>query len=143
MPGGGAVSVSDPHPAGRVDALLADARRRIKRVGPVEAARLAAEGALLVDIRPADQRAAKGEIPGALVIDRNVLEWRLDPQGSHRHPDVGPPDRPVVVFCQEGYASSFATDSLGRLGLTEVSDLEGGFDAWAAAGLPVRSNPSG
>jgi len=134
--------VSGERSVGRVDALLAETRGRINRVGPAEAARLQAAGALLVDIRPADLRAAGGEIPGALVIERNVLEWRLDPQGPHRHPDAGPPDRPVVVFCQEGYASSFAADSLRRLGLWWVSDLEGGFAAWIAAGLPVRSDLS-
>lgn len=124
---------------GAVDAILADCRSRITRVTPAEAHRIQAAGGLLVDIRSTELRTAHGAVPGAVVIDRNALEWRLDPSGPHRHPDVGPPGRPVVVFCQEGYASSLAVESLCRLGVPEVSDLEGGYDAWKAAGLPVHS----
>jgi rhodanese-related sulfurtransferase len=122
---------------GAVDEVLAACRARITRVRPADARRLQAAGGLLVDIRPIEQRRRFGEVPGALVIDRNVLEWRLDPTGAHRHPEAGPPGRPVVVFCQEGFASSLAADSLRLLGVRAVSDLEGGFGAWAAAGLPV------
>jgi rhodanese-related sulfurtransferase len=119
--------------------LLAEVRTRLQRVSPEEAARIQRGGGFLVDIRPIEQRAAEGEIPGSLVIDRNVLEWRLDPTGPHRHPEAGSVERAAVVFCQDGYASSFAAEALGRLGLDGVSDLDGGFAAWKAAGLPVRS----
>jgi rhodanese-related sulfurtransferase len=122
-----------------VDVVLAEVRTRLRRVGPEEAARIQHDGGLLIDIRPIEQRAAEGEIPGSLVIDRNVLEWRLDPTSPHRHPEAGSPDRAAVVFCQEGYASSFAVEALERLGLNRVSDLKGGFAAWKAAGLPVTS----
>jgi len=125
-------------PTGAVDAVLAEVRTRLHRVDPEAAAAILRDGGVMVDIRPSELRAAEGEIPGSLVIDRNVLEWRLDPTGAHRHPDAGSPARAVVVFCQEGYASSFAVESLVRLGLERVSDLEGGFAAWRAAGLPVR-----
>jgi rhodanese-related sulfurtransferase len=128
--------------SGALEAVLADVRTRIQRVGPEEAARIQSHGGLLIDTRPIEQRADEGVIPGALVIDRNVLEWRLDPTGPHRHPDAGPPGRELVVFCQEGYASSLAVDGLVRLGMAPVSDLEGGFAAWKAAGLPVLPGPS-
>lgn len=123
---------------GAVDAVLAAVRDRIRRVGPEDAADIGRQGGLLVDIRPSEQRAREGEIPGSLIIERNVLEWRLDPSGPYRHPEAGPPDRAVVVFCQDGYASSFAVESLMRLGLERVSDLSGGFAGWRAVGLPVR-----
>jgi rhodanese-related sulfurtransferase len=128
----------DTQPAvGSVDRILTAVRSGLRRVSPAEAARIQEAGGLLVDIRPSELRAAEGEVPGALVIDRNVLEWRLDPTGAHRHPEAGPPDRDVVVFCQEGYASSFAVESLLRIGLRRVSDLEGGYEAWLRAGRPV------
>ncbi|HWE66421.1 MAG TPA: rhodanese-like domain-containing protein, partial [Acidimicrobiales bacterium] len=85
-----------------VDRLLAAARHRLTRVGPLRAQQIHQDGGLLVDIRPAAQRAEFGEIPGALIVERNNLEWRLDPDGSHRLPEAEDPDRPVVVFCQEG-----------------------------------------
>jgi rhodanese-related sulfurtransferase len=121
-----------------VDRLLEDARRRLARVGPVEASRLAREGALLVDIRPAAQRQRFGEIPGALVIERNVLEWRFDPEGPDRIPELAGPDHVVVVICQEGYASSLAAANLQAIGLRRATDLDGGFAAWERAGLLVR-----
>ena len=124
---------------GAVDGVLTEVRSRILRIGPTDAADIRRQGGLLVDIRPSEQRAAEGEIPGSLIIERNVLEWRLDPTGQYRHPDAGSPERAVVVFCQDGYASSFAVESLVRLGLERVSDLSGGFAAWRSAGLPVRS----
>ena len=107
-------------------------------MGPAEASSILRSGGLLVDIRPAAQRAQCGEIPGSLVIERNVLEWRLDPTGPDRHPAVtGDGAGPVVVVCQQGYASSLAAASLQELGLSGATDLDGGFDAWKAAGLPV------
>jgi rhodanese-related sulfurtransferase len=124
------------------DDLVAEARRRIERVPPDGLAGLTDAGALVVDIRPAAQRTAEGELPGALVIERNVLEWRLDPHGSHRIPQATGFDRPVVVVCSEGYASSLAADSLRALGYRRALDLEGGVQAWLAwtrAGSPAPS----
>lgn len=120
-----------------VDRLLAQSRARLQRVDPAEAARIVAEGGLLVDIRPATQRAEFGEVPGAVLLERNVLEWRLDPQGTARLAGAEDPDRPVVIMCQEGYASSLAAASLLDLGRTGSTDLVGGFSAWKAAGLPT------
>ena len=91
----------------------------------------------MVDTRPIEQRVAGGEIPGAVVVARNVLEWRLDPTGTHRIPELRDTDQLVVVVCQEGYASSLAAASLLDLGLPRATDLEGGFEAWAATGFPV------
>jgi rhodanese-related sulfurtransferase len=128
--------------ASRIDELLAAARRGLRRVGPAEAAGLAAADGILVDIRPVALRTAHGEIPGALVIDRNVLEWRLDPSSPHHLPAVDATFsvRPVVVVCQEGYASSFAAAALQAVGLAGATDLDGGFEAWVAAGLPVTAH---
>ena len=117
------------HDGSAVDAMLAAARAGVERV---TAERLAAEvacGALVVDIRPADQRTRDGELPGAVVIDRNVLEWRLDPTCPHRLADAPAPDRRIVVVCNEGYGSSLAAESLRRLGLGRATDLVGGYQA--------------
>ena len=112
------------------DDLLAEARSRIRRVEPDEFDRLRAEGALVVDIRPAAQRAAEGELGFGLIVERNVLEWRFDLTGDHSLPDVRSYDQPVVVVCSEGYASSFAADSLRQLGFSGAGDLTGGYQAW-------------
>jgi rhodanese-related sulfurtransferase len=119
-----------------VDEYLDQARAELDRVTPAEAQRRQAEGALLVDIRPIADRAAEGEIPGSVPVERIHLEWRLDPRGAHRLPEL---DRAtgVIVLCNEGYASSLAARDLHRLGLATATDLVGGFRAWAAAGLPV------
>ena len=124
-----------------IDEMLAGARSHLRRVDPAGARALQDEGALVVDIRPEANRAAEGEIPGSLPIERIHLEWRLDPAGAHRIPEVRA-DRPVVVVCNEGYASSLAAADLQRLGLPGATDLIGGFRAWAAAGLPVREGPT-
>ncbi|MER6914157.1 rhodanese-like domain-containing protein [Streptomyces sp. NPDC000594] len=124
-----------------VDELLERVREGLDRVGPERAFREAAEGALLVDTRYAALRDRDGLIPGALVVERNELEWRLDPQGSHRAPEAVGHDLRVVVICNEGYASSLAAESLRRLGLHRATDLIGGFQAWRAAGLPVETGP--
>jgi rhodanese-related sulfurtransferase len=121
----------------RIDEMLARARARLARVGPVEAAAEFATGALLVDIRPAAQRAAEGEIPGATLIERNVLEWRLDPTSDARLPEATGDDLRVIVVCSEGYTSSLAAAALQELGLHRATDLDGGYQAWAAAGLPT------
>lgn len=119
-----------------IDDWLEQARRRFRRATP-EAARAALDrGALLVDTRPIAQRVAHGEIPGAIVIDRNVLEWRLDPACAHAIPEART-GRPIILYCQEGYSTSLAVASLLDCGVADVTDLEGGFEAWKAAGLPV------
>jgi rhodanese-related sulfurtransferase len=130
--------VSAPPGSRTIDDMLAGARGSLDRIGPRRASEAAAEGALLVDIRPAAQRAAEGEIPGALVIERNVLEWRLDPASSARLPQASY-DLRVIVFCSEGYTSSLAAAALQELGLRRATDLDGGFRAWRLAGLPVTS----
>jgi rhodanese-related sulfurtransferase len=116
-----------------IDALLAAARTDVDRV---EARDLAAElggGALVVDIRPLEQRQRDGDLPGALVIDRNVLEWRLDPTSAHRLPQVSGPDQRVIIVCDQGYSSSLAAATLRQLGLHAATDLVGGYQALAAA----------
>ncbi|MEU4716412.1 rhodanese-like domain-containing protein [Micromonospora purpureochromogenes] len=127
-----------PPPGSRgIDEILAAARARLRRLDP-EAAHLAYRaGALLVDIRPAAQRAAHGTVPGALAIERNVLEWRLDPRCPARLPQAVGYDLPVVVICQEGYTSSLAAAALQDLGLHRATDVVGGFVAWRIAGLPA------
>jgi len=121
-----------------VEELLDRARRDLVRVEPEQAAVELAQGALLVDIRPADQRADGGDIPGATVIDRNVLEWRLSPDSPWRIAAVTGPDIRVVLLCNEGYSSSLAAATLKELGLVNATDVIGGFQAWKAAGLPVE-----
>jgi rhodanese-related sulfurtransferase len=120
-----------------IDEMLARARAELDRVTPQRADELRRAGALLVDIRPHANRLAEGEIPGSVPIERIVLEWRLDPAGEHRLPGFTA-DTPVVVLCNEGYASSLAARDVRRLGVRSVTDLIGGFRAWRAAGLPVR-----
>ena len=115
-----------------VDDLVERARRRIRRVGPHELEGLIAEGGLVVDIRPAEQRLTEGMLPGAVVVERNVLEWRLDPHSEHRLPGVGDVHQPVVVVCSAGYASSLAAASLVDLGYERAADLVGGYQAWSA-----------
>jgi rhodanese-related sulfurtransferase len=117
--------------------ILADARARLRRAGPRETAAALARGAILIDIRPAAQRAEFGEIPGAVIIERNVLEWRLDPRSDARLPFADTYDLEVIVTCQEGYTSSLAAAALQDLGLHRATDLAGGFTAWRDAGLPV------
>ena len=112
-----------------IDELLAAARARIERLSPKETQAAMDGGALVIDIRPIHQRTADGVIPGAAIIDRNVLEWRLD--------DVEP-DRQVIVVCNEGYASSLAASTLIDLGYHRAGDLDGGVQAWLQAGLPIE-----
>ncbi|MEU5098554.1 rhodanese-like domain-containing protein [Streptomyces sp. NPDC020996] len=128
---------SEDRPLG-IDELLERVRADYERIGARDAYEAARAGeALLVDIRYAALRERDGLIPGALVVERNELEWRLDPQGSHRVPEATGHDLRIVVICNEGYASSLAAASLHRLGLHRATDLVGGFQAWRAAGLPV------
>lgn len=131
--------MSTPGPVG-IDTLLERVREGLDRVEAEEAYSAAQTGeALLVDIRYAALREHDGLIPGALVVERNELEWRLDPQGSHRAPEATSHDLRVVVVCNEGYASSLAAVSLQQLGLHRATDLVGGFQAWKAAGFPVTA----
>lgn len=125
-----------PLEATGIDRLLDEARAGLPRVGPERAAEANDRGAILVDIRPAGERARDGVIPGAIAIERNVLEWRLDPSSPARLPFASY-DLDVIVFCTEGYASTFAAVALRRLGI-RATDLDGGFHAWRAAGLPVH-----
>ena len=133
------MSSASERPLG-IDELLERVRVDLDRVEAAEAFEAAQAGeALLVDIRYAALRDRDGLIPGALVVERNELEWRLDPQGSHRAPEATSHDLRVVVICNEGYASSLAAVSLRQLGLRRATDLVGGFQAWRAAGLPVMT----
>jgi len=120
-----------------VEQLLDEARARLRRLSPAEAAAACAAGALLVDIRPAAQREREGDVPGARVIERNVLEWRLDPASPDRIPEVTDHDQVVVVLCSAGYTSSLAAATLQDMGFRNATDVAGGFQAWKAAGLPV------
>jgi rhodanese-related sulfurtransferase len=114
-----------------IDQVLARARSRISpRVAPADLDRCLQEGALIVDIRPNEQRSRDGEIDGAVIVERNVLEWRLDPTSPDRLADLNEPSRQVVIVCDEGYASSLAAAGLAELGLTNVTDLDGGYQAW-------------
>ncbi len=124
-----------------VDALLAEARAGVQRVTADQLSGELAAGALVVDIRPVEQRTRDGELAGGVVIDRNILEWRLDPTSPHRLPDAGDPSRRVVVVCNEGYSSSLAAATLRRLGLSGATDLVGGYQALLA--LPPSRRPGG
>ena len=124
-----------------IDDLLAGARSGLVRVTPERARRLQEAGALVVDIRPHENRLAEGEVPGAVVVERIHLEWRLAPDSEWRLPGVSA-DSTVIVMCNEGYASSLAAADLQRLGLPKATDLDGGFRAWAAAGLPSPNGGS-
>ena len=128
-------------PAARgLDAVLAASRAGVHRLSPREL--VEARGALVVDTRTEAQRRRQGELPGAVVIDRTVLEWRLDPAGEHRIPEATGYDLQVVVVCRQGYSSSLAAASLRSIGLHRATDLEGGVEAWIAAGLPMSAGPA-
>jgi len=114
-----------------------EARGRLARVTPAEASAALGEGAVLIDIRPAAQRAAAGEVPGSVVIERNHLEWRLDPASSARLPWATRYDLRPIVICMEGYTSSLAAAALQALCFALATDVIGGYEAWQAAGLPT------
>jgi rhodanese-related sulfurtransferase len=120
-----------------VEDLLLEARRGLARLSPEQAVEAAGEGALVIDIRVDSQRAKDGVIPGAVLVSRNVLEWRLDPASPHRDASIARRDRKVILLCDEGYQSSLAAATLCRFGL-QATDVIGGFQAWRAADLPVR-----
>jgi rhodanese-related sulfurtransferase len=132
-----------PAGARTIDEILASARARLLRVTPREAFGELAAGGVLIDIRPAAQRAAQGEIPGSVIVERNHLEWRLDPCSDARLPWVTGYDHRVIVFCVDGYTSSLAAAALQDLGLQRATDMIGGFRAWTAAGLPSAPAAAG
>lgn len=115
-----------------IDEVLEQSRRHLERVEPERLAEEMAAGALVVDIRPVGIRDDEGLLPGALVVDRNVLEWRLDPTSPDRVAEADDPERRVILFCNEGYASSLAAETLQRVGLRRATDLVGGYRAWRA-----------
>lgn len=125
-----------PQHAQSIDDLLEAARSRLDRLGPAQAHAAQAAGAILVDIRPRQQRQAEGCAPGALLVERNVLEWRFDPRSPARLPQASY-DAHLIIMCSAGYASSLAAATLQDLGVRQATDLAGGFQAWKHAGLPV------
>jgi rhodanese-related sulfurtransferase len=124
-----------------VEELLADSRIRIERVDPEDLEARWRSGALVVDIRPERQRAEEGGLGFGIIVERNVLEWRFDLLGEHALAEIGGYDREVIVVCSEGYASSFAADSLRRLGYERAADLAGGFRAWSSRRASESSRP--
>jgi rhodanese-related sulfurtransferase len=125
-----------------IDRVLAEARTGVYRYTSHETEAARRRGALVVDTRTETQRAEAGELPGALVIDRTVLEWRLDPASAARIPEATGYDLEIVVVCRQGYSSSLAAQSLRRLGLHRATDLAGGVEAWVRAGLPLHRGPA-
>jgi rhodanese-related sulfurtransferase len=113
-----------------IDVLLENARRGLDRIQPADLERELAAGALVVDTRPVDQRRRDGDLPGAVIIDRNVLEWRLDPTCPYRVPEADNADMRIIIVCNEGFSSSLAAATLQQLGLHRATDLVGGFQAW-------------
>jgi rhodanese-related sulfurtransferase len=113
-----------------IDVLLEEVRSCLDRVDPADLASEVAAGALVIDTRPIEQRQRDGDLPGALIIDRNVLEWRLDPTCPHRIAEADSPNRRMIIVCNEGYSSSLAAASLRQLGIERATDLVGGFQAW-------------
>jgi rhodanese-related sulfurtransferase len=120
--------------------MLVQARSRLRRLTPAQAHDALATGALLVDIRPGWQRAEEGEVPGALLVERNHLEWRFDPACEARLPQATGYDVQVIVLCSQGYTSSLAAASLHTLGLHRATDVIGGFQSWRAQSFPVRQS---
>jgi rhodanese-related sulfurtransferase len=121
-----------------INDLVEDARSRIERLEPIAASEALAAGATLVDTRCEEQRRAEGVIPGAVHVPLSVLYWRLDPASGFEDPRIAGPDRRVIVMCAHGYSSSIAAATLRDLGFAEATDIVGGFEAWAEAGLPVE-----
>ena len=139
----GLAGAPDGRTAYTADELLIEARASLpRRPSPAEALAAQARGALLIDIRGDDQRRACGLIPGALQLPRNALEWRCDPTGQWRHPALAGPAQHLILICQEGFQSSLAAATLQQLGLVNATDIDGGFAAWATAGLPVIAPPT-
>ncbi len=125
----------------RVDALLTELQADVRRLTPHQVVQAVAAGALLVDTRTETQRADHGELPGAVVIDRTVLEWRLDPTSPWRIPEADDPLRTIIIACAQGYSSTIAAASLRSLGLPNATDMTGGVEGWVAEGLPMHTGP--
>jgi rhodanese-related sulfurtransferase len=121
-----------------IDELLDNARRCLTRLDPTGALEAMRSGATLIDIRSESQIARDGTIAAALVVPRNTLEWRLDPASPHRHPHAPDLNGHVILICDEGYQSSLAAATLRQLGFARATDIDGGFQAWRAAGLPLQ-----
>jgi rhodanese-related sulfurtransferase len=121
-----------------IDELLAEARARLDRVTAEQAFVEQRDGALLIDTRTFEQRRETGNVPGAIVLDRTVFEWRLDPASPSHLSEVRDHDARIIVLCRQGYSSSLAAASLHELGLRRATDVIGGFEAWTEAGLPVE-----
>ena len=138
-----ATTVTDEVPRTTLDDLLREDRSRLDRLDPNAAREAQSGGALLIDTRSHDERSRNGVIPGSLHIPRSVLEWRLDPAAdpAFHNPHVDGLDQRVVLVCAHGYSSSLAASTLQLLGFSRATDLDGGFVAWQAAGLPVRPAP--
>jgi rhodanese-related sulfurtransferase len=132
-----------PRGARTIDEILDSARARLVRLTPREAFAEQAAGAELIDIRPASQRARQGEIPGSTIVERNHLEWRLDPCSDARLPWVTGYDHRIIVVCEDGYTSSLAAAALLELGLYRATDMIGGFRVWVAEGLPSAPAAAG
>jgi rhodanese-related sulfurtransferase len=131
--------MSDARPARKtIDDLLAEARSRLERVTAAEAFEAVRDGAVIVDIRPQEQRRRTGVVPGALYFPRNHLEWRIDPTSEWAHPAVSDPGTRIVLMCNEGYATSLAAVTLHDIGFPRATDMIDGFDGWRAAGLPIE-----
>jgi rhodanese-related sulfurtransferase len=137
------VVTTRPPGARTIDEILAAARARLLRLTPQQAFREVSGGGVLIDIRPAAQRAVQGEIPGSTVVERNHLEWRLDPCSDSRLSWVTGYDHRIIVFCVDGYTSSLAAAALLDLGLYRATDVIGGYRAWMAEGLPSAAAGAG
>jgi rhodanese-related sulfurtransferase len=137
------VVTARPPGARSIDEILASARARLLRLTPRQAFGEVSGGGVLIDIRPAAQRAEQGEIPGSTVVERNHLEWRFDPGSDARLSWVTGYDHRVIVFCVDGYTSSLAAAALQDLGLHRATDVVGGFRAWTAEGLPSAAGGAG
>lgn len=123
-----------------VDELLTEARAGLERLTPAESLAAVQQGdGVIVDIREEARRALEGRVPGAVEIERNVLEWRCAPESDWRDERLCDPARIVIVMCNQGYQSSLAAATLQRLGLPRATDMDGGFQRWRAEGLPVES----
>jgi rhodanese-related sulfurtransferase len=121
-----------------VNDLLAASRSRIERLEPRAAHAAAGAGAIIIDTRCAEQQRETGVIPGSVHVPLSVLYWRLDPASGFEDPNLADPERQVILVCAHGYSSSIAAATLRDLGFTRASDIDGGFEAWQAAGLPIE-----
>jgi rhodanese-related sulfurtransferase len=124
-----------------IEQVLAEARARIARYAPAEAAAAASEGAVIVDLRSHDQRSRDGVVPGSIHVPRSVLEWRADPASGWANPHVADRELALILLCADGWSSSLAAASLVEIGFVRAGDVEGGFAAWREAGLPVAPAP--